>query len=75
MKHAVTENFGSDYVIHSVQYDMIWLLFKNQQSTHLQIDSTDVWVWDSTNCLVPIRHIKVDSGHDMNGNKTASTVT
>jgi len=26
MKHAVTENFGTDYVIHSVQYDMLIIL-------------------------------------------------
>jgi len=26
MKHAVTENFGTDYVIHSVQCDMFIIL-------------------------------------------------
>ena len=73
MKHAVTENFGTDYAIHSEQYDM-FIVLKPTICT-CEIVSTDVWVLDSTNCLMPIRHVKVDSGHDMNGNKTASTFT
>jgi hypothetical protein len=54
MKHIGTENFSTDYFdVHSVQYDMFLLMF---------------WCWTGQNCLVPICHVKVDSGHSKQAN-------